>query len=116
MAGEQDIDETDTDPATAVGLVALGDVTLREAAEATGVARWEIHEALEKAALAGPLGVELDGDVAAEIDAILDERRSWPAGQDRNVSPSRTARTVSSNCSRSSPSPTSVRWPIFRRS
>jgi hypothetical protein len=73
MVGETDIDDIKTDLATAVGLVALGDVTLHEAAEATGVTRWEIEEALERAALADPLGVELDGDVAAEIDNLLDE-------------------------------------------
>lgn len=73
MEGEMAIDDIDTDLATAVGLVALGDVTLREAAAATGVTRWEIEEALEKAALAEPLGVELDGNVAARIDNLLNE-------------------------------------------
>lgn len=74
MAGTKGIDDVKTDLATAVGLVALCDVTLHEAAEETGVTRWEIEEALEQAALADPLGVELDGDVASEIDNLLDER------------------------------------------
>ena len=73
MGAETDIDDIKTDLATAVGLVALGDVTLHEAAQETGITRWELEEALEKAALAEPLGVELDGDVAAEIDSLLDE-------------------------------------------
>jgi hypothetical protein len=73
MAEKTDIDDIKTELATAVGLVALADVTMHEAAEATDVTRWEIEEALEKAALAEPLGVELDGDVAAEIDNLLDE-------------------------------------------
>jgi hypothetical protein len=73
MGDETDIDDVKTDLATAVGMVALGDVTPHEAAQSTGVTRWEIEEALEKAALAEPLGVELDGDVAAEIDNLLDE-------------------------------------------
>jgi|AntRauTorcE11898_2_1112593.scaffolds.fasta_scaffold45569_2 hypothetical protein len=73
MAGEMEISDIKTELATAVGLVALGDVSLHEAAEETGVSRWEIEDALEKAALAEPLGVELDGDVAAEIDDLLDE-------------------------------------------
>lgn len=73
MAGETDIGDIKIDLATAVGLVALCDVTLHEAAEATEITRWELEEALEKAALAEPFGVELDGDVAAEIDNLLDE-------------------------------------------
>ena len=73
MVGDADIDDIKTELATAVGLVALGDVTLHEAAQETGVSRWELENALEKAALADPLGVELDGDVAAEIDSLLDE-------------------------------------------
>jgi len=74
MGDRPDIGSIDTDLATAVGLVALGDVTLQEVTEETGVARQEIERALERAALAEPLGVELDGDVAAEIDDILDEQ------------------------------------------
>ncbi len=73
MAGGTEISDIKTELATAVGLVALGDVSLHEAAEETGVSRWEIEDALEKAALAEPLGVELDGDVAAEIDKLLDD-------------------------------------------
>ena len=73
MGAEIDISDIKTELATAVGLVALGDVSLHEAAEETGVSRWEIEDALEQAALAEPLGVELDGDVAAEIDNLLDE-------------------------------------------
>ncbi|MEF8787386.1 MAG: hypothetical protein V5A45_15790 [Haloarculaceae archaeon] len=73
MAGETKISDIKTELATAVGLVALADVSLHEAAEETGVSRWEIEDALEKAALAEPLGVELDGDVAAEIDNLLDD-------------------------------------------
>ncbi len=73
MGAETDISDIKTELATAVGLVALCDVSLHEAAEETGVSRWEIEEALEQAALAEPLGVELDGDVAAEIDNLLDE-------------------------------------------
>jgi len=76
MVEKQGIDDIKRDLATAVGLVALGDVSLTEAAQETDVTRWEIEEALEQAALAEPLGVELDGDVASEIDNLLDETQS----------------------------------------
>jgi uncharacterized protein (DUF169 family) len=75
MVEKKGIDDIKPELATAVGLVALGDVTLTEAAQETDVTRWEIEEALEQAALAEPLGVELDGDVASEIDSLLDERQ-----------------------------------------
>ncbi len=73
MVEQKGIDEIRRDLATAVGLVALGDVSMTEAAQETDVTRWEIEEALEQAALAEPLGVELDGDLASEIDSLLNE-------------------------------------------
>lgn len=55
MVGWTEIDDIKADLATAVGLVALGDVTLHEATQETSITRWEIEEALEQAALATAL-------------------------------------------------------------
>jgi len=73
MSGEPDIDDVRLELATAVGLVALTDAPLHEAAERAGVSRWELEECLESASLAEALGVRTDADVGEEIDRLLDE-------------------------------------------
>lgn len=65
-------ERVDVDVATGVGLVLLEDVPVAEAAEVAGVTRWELEEALEGADLAELAGLEDDGDVAEEIDSLLE--------------------------------------------
>jgi len=65
-------EDVDVDLATAVGLCAIGDATLSEAAKAADVTRWELEESIEDAGLTEALGVDEEVDVAAEIDAVLD--------------------------------------------
>lgn len=66
------IDGVDREVATAVGLVLLGGASLSQAADHVGVTQWELEEAIEGADLAERCGIDGDGDVAAEIDALLD--------------------------------------------
>jgi hypothetical protein len=66
------IDGVDEDVATAVGLVLLADASLSQAADHIGVTQWELEEAIEGADLAERCGIDGDGDVAAEIDSLLD--------------------------------------------
>lgn len=67
-------EDVDDDVALAVGLVALGAASPAEAAETAGVSRWQLEAAIEAAGLGEPLGIDDGGDVAAEIDELLDER------------------------------------------
>jgi len=69
-----DIDEVDGDLATAVGLYALSDATLHEAASEAGVTSWELEDALVGAGLAEAFGIEEEADITAEIDRLLEER------------------------------------------
>lgn len=69
---EADIDGVDRDVATALGLVLLGDVSLSQAAAHVDVTQWELEEAIEGADLAERCGLDGNGDVAAEIDSLLD--------------------------------------------
>lgn len=71
MSGETGVD-VDEDLALAVGLCALGAASPAEAAAIAGVTRWELEVAIERAGLAEPLGLDEEGDVAAEIDELLD--------------------------------------------
>lgn len=72
MAEDVGPDEVDTDLATAVGLLALCDVTVPEAASAADVTTWELEDAVESAELAETLDIESDADVGAQIDSLLD--------------------------------------------
>jgi len=69
---EEDVD-VDTTIATAVGLVALGAASVPEAADVAGTTRWQVEDAIEEAGLAEHCGLDGDGDVAADIDALLDD-------------------------------------------
>ncbi|MFC7135008.1 MULTISPECIES: hypothetical protein [Salinibaculum] len=68
------VTDVKADLATAVGLLALSDCTVAEAAQRAGVTRWELEDALDRGDLAERLGVEREGNVAADIDKLLDER------------------------------------------
>ena len=68
------VTDVETDLATAVGLLALSDCTVTEAAQRAGITRWELDDALDRDDLAERLGIEREGDVAADIDKLLDER------------------------------------------
>lgn len=65
-------DRFDVDVAMGVGLVLLNEVSIAEAADVAGVTRWELEDAIEGAGLAERVGLAADGDVTAEIDAVLD--------------------------------------------
>jgi len=71
-----DVDATDVEPelAMAVGLVALTDASLHEAARRAGISRWELEECLRASALAERLGVTIETDVKEEIDKVFEER------------------------------------------
>lgn len=62
----------DVDVATGVGLVLLSEASVPEAAEYVGVTQWELEDAIERADLADRCGLDGSGDVAAEIDSLLD--------------------------------------------
>jgi hypothetical protein len=74
MGDETGVDDVKEELATAIGLLALSDGTVHEAADRAGITRWELEETLENTDLADRLGIEMDADVAAEIDDILDDR------------------------------------------
>ena len=73
MSGVDTVEDVDSRLAEAVGLFALSDISLLEAAEAADVTRWELEDSLEEAGLAEPLGVEREGDVASEIDNFFED-------------------------------------------
>lgn len=64
--------DIDADLATAVGMLALCDVNVPEAAAAADVTTWELEEAVESAGLVESFGIESDADVGAQIDSLLD--------------------------------------------
>ncbi|PSP91595.1 hypothetical protein BRC87_02480 [Halobacteriales archaeon QS_4_66_20] len=72
MAGE--IEDVDESIATGVGLYALSDATLHDAAKAAGVTSWELEEAIVEAGLGEAFGIDGEADVTAEIDRLLDEQ------------------------------------------
>jgi len=65
-------EDVDVDLATAVGLCAIADITVTQAAKTAGVPRWELTETIEAVGLAEELGLDDDASAAAEIDAVLD--------------------------------------------
>jgi hypothetical protein len=67
------LDDVEEDMATAVGLYALSDATLHEAATRAGVTRWALEETLRDADLAEQFEIEQEADVSAEIDRLLEE-------------------------------------------
>jgi len=71
MVGE--IDDVDADVATAVGLYALSNATMHEAATEAGVTSWELEEAIRDAGLGEQFGIDQEGDLTDEIDRLLDE-------------------------------------------
>lgn len=64
--------DIDTDVATAVGLLAIGDLSVPEAASAANISTWELEEAVESAGLAEQFGLNRDVDLGAQIDSMLD--------------------------------------------
>lgn len=68
-----DIEEIDDELATAVGLFALSDATLPQAASHAGVTTWELEEAMVNAGLADVFDINPETDVTEEIDRLLDE-------------------------------------------
>lgn len=74
MRGEQTVEDVDRELATALGLYALTDSDLHEAAGRTEVTRWELEVAIEQAGLDDFFDLESDGDVSDTIDDLLDDR------------------------------------------
>lgn len=66
--------EVDDRLAEAAGVFILTEATLTEAADAAGVTRWELEDSLVAAGLAEPLGIDQDGDVASDLDALFDDQ------------------------------------------
>lgn len=73
MSGVDTVDEVDSGLAEAVGLLALGTISLHEAADVADVTRWELEDQLEEAGLAEPLELTHGGDVASDIDDLFDD-------------------------------------------
>ena len=74
MGVEQSVEELDRDLATAVGLYALTDAGLHEAAAATEITALELEMAIEQAGLDDVFDLDTDGDVSETIDELLDDR------------------------------------------
>jgi len=73
MDSDRAVDEVDEGLAQALGLFVLSEATVHEAASTAEVSRWELEEAIERAGLAEPLGINESGDVSATIDELLDD-------------------------------------------
>lgn len=74
MRGEEPAEDIDRELATALGLYALTDANLHEAATRTDVTRWELEVAIERAGLDDAFDLNADGDVSETIDDLLDDR------------------------------------------
>lgn len=72
MAQERSVDQVNQDIALALGLFALSDARLHEAASTAGVCRWELEEAIEQAGLAEAFEYNSDATASTAIDDILD--------------------------------------------
>lgn len=72
MSRDAGDDDVDRDVATAVGLCAIADLPVAQAAEAAGVTRWELEQAIESADLGEVLGLTEEGSVAGDIDEVLE--------------------------------------------
>ncbi len=72
MSDDPAVEEVKTEVATALGLYALSDATLHDAATAAGVTRWELENAIERAGLEDVFGLNEDVDVSETIDELLD--------------------------------------------
>lgn len=70
---DQTVADIDTDVATAVGLWVLGAASLGRAADIAGTTRWKVEAAIENAGVAERVGPKNEGDIAGEIDALLDD-------------------------------------------
>jgi len=73
MGVEQSVEELDRELATAVGLYALTDAGLHEAAAATDITVLELEMAMEQAGLDDVFDLNVDSDVSEAIDEFLDE-------------------------------------------
>jgi hypothetical protein len=72
MGGKRGAESVDGDIATAFGIFALTTASLHEAAEQSGVTRWELEDAIADAGLSETFEIEQDGDVSETIDDLLD--------------------------------------------
>lgn len=73
MTVEHSVEELDRELATAVGLYALTDAGLNEAAATTDVTMLELEMAMERAGLDDIFDLSAGGDVSEAIDDLLEE-------------------------------------------
>lgn len=64
--------DIDLDVATAVGLLAITDMAVPEAAATADVSTWELEDAVESNGLVEALGIDNDADLTSQIDEMLD--------------------------------------------
>jgi hypothetical protein len=74
MGTEESAEEVDDEMARALGLFALSNASVHEAAAHTDVTGWELEQAIERAGLAEPFGIDTETDVSKEIDSLLDSQ------------------------------------------
>jgi hypothetical protein len=74
MGTDESIDDVDAEMALALGLFALSDATVHEAAAQADVTGWELEQAIERAGLADTFGIDTEADVSKEIDSLLDRQ------------------------------------------
>lgn len=72
MSDDPAVEDVKLELATALGLYALSDATLHDAASHAGVSRWELENAIERAGLEDVFGLNEDADVSETIDELLD--------------------------------------------
>jgi len=73
MTDERSVEQVDEDLALALGLFALGDGQLHEAAAKAGITRWELEDAIERADLVEAFDIDRDANASSAIDRILEE-------------------------------------------
>jgi hypothetical protein len=72
MDGERRLEEVNPELATALGLYAMSDARIHEAAAEAGVTRWELERAIDDAGLSEAFGLDQSRDVSDTLDDILD--------------------------------------------
>jgi len=76
MSVEHSVEELNHELATAVGLYALTNAGLHEAAAATDISALELEMVMKRAGLDDVFDLNADGDVSGAIDDLLDDHRN----------------------------------------
>lgn len=72
MPCDDTADAIDENLATALGIFALTECRLHEAANRAGVTRWELEDAIEDAGLSETFDIDGERNVSETIDELLD--------------------------------------------